>query len=191
MISRDTKMGTKCVVIANNSRHNRPIGTVITINTFYNNGGHNDGFTSKEFGHTYFALNDLKLWEQGEKDLKEDLSELNMKIKEVKAKIKYLNETGEKVVNLDDYKTYRLNNIIADGDLSSEEKTELILNLMGEGKKKKFKVIKKKPLKDVAESDEVEEMEDEVDYEDPQAGDQGYYHDETLDEVMECDGAEG
>ncbi|CAG7580467.1 MAG: hypothetical protein SLAVMIC_00430 [uncultured marine phage] len=187
MITRDTKQGTKCVVIANNSRHNRPMGSIITINTFYNNGGQNDGFTSKEHGHTYFSMNDLRLWKQNMKDLEEELFDLTSKVKDTESKIIYLKETGEKDIDVDDYKTYKLNNIITDDELSSEEKTQLILNLMGEGKKKKVKIVSKKKLKDVPENEEVEEMESEADFEEGAPADQGFYHNEYLDDVgKEC-----
>lgn len=164
MLSRTLKSGTKCVVVGNNSRHNREIGSVVTIHSFYNNGGGaQDGYTTREFGGTYFTLFDLVLWEQSKEDIQEEVDGLNVKLETLKEKLSYLAGTGKEAVNLKEFKEYRMSKIIADDTLSPEEKAKMIMNVVEDKpNEKKVKVVKKKAKVDVPESEEVEEMEDEM-----------------------------
>jgi len=158
MLGKNIKRGVKCIVTGNNSRHDKEIGTVVTIESLYND----TGYITKEFGGTWFALNDLDLWEMSKNDIQEKLDSLTSKMEELTDKLFYLKSTNSKVLNVKKYKEYRISKIIT-SNLSPEEKAEMIM-LVVEDKKVglKLKVITKEPLKDIPESEEVEEMETEV-----------------------------
>lgn len=171
MLSKKLKEGVKCVVIANNSRHNRDIGIIVTIKNFYDGGHNNAGYYVNEFGGTWFHLNDLKLWEQSRKDLTEELSEYKSKIQSIKYKLDYMNESKKEVVNINEYKEYCLGKII-DSSSSSKEKAEAIMDLMDDKPKKSYKIIDLPKRKHVPENEEVEEMETEMEIEDEVPHDQ-------------------
>ena len=159
MLRNNVKRNTKCVVIGNNSNHNREIGSVVTINQpYFSGGGVVSGYTTVEFGTTWFALNDLKLWEKSREDLDEELSKYNAKITIINTQIDFMEEMGKKVVNSDEFKEYCLTKIV-ESDLTSREKAESIMELMDGNQSNAIKVIKRPKRKDIPEDQEVEEME--------------------------------
>lgn len=161
MVKNNLKSGIKCVIVGNNSRHNREIGSVVTINGPYNN----QGYTTREFGGTYFAYNDLELYQPSKEDLMEQYSELKDQMRSIKSKIDFLNKKNKESLILKEYKEHLLGKVLDSPRGDNEDKSKAILEIVESvdgafyGKSDTLKVIKLPSIEDVEEELEKEEIE--------------------------------
>lgn len=161
MVKSNLKKGIKCVVIGNNSRHNKAIGAVITINSPYNN----QGYTSEEFGGTYFAYNDLSIYSPTKEHLIEKYDELKNQMLTIKEKISFLELSGKEKLESKDYKEYLLGKILDSPRGSREDKSRAILEIVESvdvnlsESPNTLNIINLPPVEDVDETMEKEEIE--------------------------------
>ena len=172
MLKKNLKEGVKCVVVCNNSGHHREIGTVVTISSEYNN----QGYLTKEFGHQWFAYNDLEIYEMNKEDLEEKYNELKSNMRTISKKLRYLNYSGSEKLKIKEFKEYLIGEVISNVDAKKLDKTKAVMDILESNDDKIFyegssvsKVIKLPEIEDVAEENEKEEMEVETEMEPQQA----------------------
>lgn len=168
MVKVNLKEGVKCVVVGNNSGHNAEIGSVVSIQRPYNN----QGYITKEHGHTWFAYNDLEIYELSKEDLLENYNKLKSQMQTISKKLSYLEKTGGDKLKLKEFKEFMIGEIIENSDADKIDRSKAIVSILESNGDEIFyegslvnKVIKLPEIEEVPEAQEKEEMEVEDEYE--------------------------
>lgn len=127
MIQGNLPTGTKVVVVDNKTQHNTPLGTKLTIKSFYHNSNLLYVYVN-ENGWAYFEC-DLELDSYTVEDITKELELAKQKVSHLENKIKYMEETNGSSFDENEFKAYNTLKTLENTTMSTLEKAKAIAGL--------------------------------------------------------------
>lgn len=118
------KKGDKVKIVANSSGHNMPIGMSMTIKST------NSGYCQVTENNLNFFAHDLEFIPITVDQLKSQMNKAETEFIQYKAKLAFLQETGDKVLEEHKFRQYTVRKIIQ-GEMSADEKAKQIEAIYG------------------------------------------------------------
>jgi len=144
MIKTNLQPGTKLIVVSDSTNSHIPIGTKVILSQYYqitnSVGGvyvtYSDSNMLTTTNNYYLALSDVRLYNNNIEDINEELkiaekemSAAKNNIENIKLKIEYLTETGNKNFDENEYRAYNTIKALENSNLSTLEKAKQIASL--------------------------------------------------------------
>ena len=136
MSKEKLKQGEKLVVIANRSGHGQPNGTKLTFKQYNGNGCNGTPGILVNENSSWYDQTDIKLMVQTIEQLNDEITEVKEKIAEhelevtnIQSKIDYLNETGSKLFDENEYRAYTTLKTLEGDGLSTLQKAIKIASI--------------------------------------------------------------
>jgi hypothetical protein len=147
MIKTNLQPGTKLIVVSDSTNSGIPLGTKVALSQYYQPSslgvyvsylGAYVSYTSHSVTNNnyYLNLSDVRLYDTNIEDIKEELeiaekelNEAKNNIENIKLKIEYLTETGNKNFDENEYRAYTTIKALENSNLSTLEKAKQIASL--------------------------------------------------------------